>query len=76
MTTLLACENLDMNAQMTVSEFAAFSNEPGSSSIYADMDEVFYVKQALMAVMLESANEVSVAIAEETCGSSKKFVEK
>ena len=33
MTTLLACENLDMNAQMTVSEFAAFSNEPGSSRI-------------------------------------------
>lgn len=76
MTTLLACENLDMNAQMTVSEFAAFSNEPGSSSIYADMDEVFLVKQALMAVMLESANEVSVAIAEETSGSTKKFVEK
>ena len=76
MTTLLACENLDMNAQMTVSECRGFSNEPGSSSIYADMDEVFYVKQALMAVMLESANEVSVAIAEETCGSSKKFVEK
>lgn len=76
MTALLGCENLDPDAQMTISEYAAFSNEPGASSIYADVDEVFTVRQALMAVMLESANEVSVAIAEEVSGSTKKFVEK
>lgn len=75
MTTLLACENLDLSADMVVSESAAYGIEPGSSSIYADTGEEFTVTQALMAVMLESANEMSLAIAEETSGSTKKFVE-
>lgn len=75
MTTLLACENLDLNAGMVVSEAAAYGIEPGSSSIYAETGEEFTVTQALMAVMLESANEMSLAIAEETSGSTKKFVE-
>lgn len=75
MTTLLGCENLDLKADMVVSESAAYGIEPGSSSIYADTGEEFTVTQALMAVMLESANEMSLAIAEEVSGSSKKFVE-
>lgn len=75
MTTLLGCENLDLSAKMTVSETAAYGIEPGSSSIYADTGEEFTVTQALMAVMLESANEMSIAIGEEVSGSTKKFVE-
>lgn len=75
MTTLLACENLNINDTLTVSENAAYGIEAGSSSIYAEADEEFTVTQALMAVMLESANEMSVAVAEKTSGSVKKFVE-
>ena len=75
MTCLLACENLDMNGQLTVSEAAAYGIEPGSSSIYADTGEIFTMEQALMALMLESANEIALALAEETSGSVKKFVE-
>ena len=75
MTTLLACENLDLSDDLVVSESAAFGIEPGSSSIWADAGEEFNVTQALMAVMLESANEMSLAIAEKTSGSVKKFVE-
>ena len=75
MTALLGCENLDLNAKMVVSEAAAYGIEPGSSSIYAETGEEFTVTQALMAVMLESANEMSIAIGEEVSGSSKKFVE-
>lgn len=75
MTTLLACENLDLSKNMVISEGAAYGIEPGSSSIYAESGEQFTTQQALMAVMLESANEVSLAIAEETSGSVKKFVE-
>lgn len=75
MTTLLGCENLDLNAKMVVSEAAAYGIEPGSSSIYAEAGEEFTVTQALMAVMLESANEMSIAIGEEVSGSTKKFVE-
>lgn len=75
MTALLACENLDMNKQFAMSEEAAFGIESGSSSIYADTDEVFTVEQAMMALMLESANEMALALAEETSGSVKKFIE-
>ena len=75
MTTLLACENLPLSKNMVVSESAAYGIESGSSSIYAETDEQFTVYQALMAVMLESANEMSLAIAQETSGSVKKFVE-
>ena len=46
-----------------------------SSSIYADTGEEFTIEQALMAVMLQSANEMTLAIAELTSGSTKKFVE-
>lgn len=75
MTTFLACENLKMNDSLVMSEGAAYGIEPGSSSIYAETGEKFTIPQALMAVMLESANEVSLAIAEKTSGSVKKFVE-
>ena len=75
MTALLACEYLDMNDTITMSQEAAYGIEAGSSSIYAETGEVFTVEQALMALMLESANEMALALAEKTSGSVKKFVE-
>lgn len=75
LTTLLGCENLGMKEKIEVSETAAYGIEPGSSSIWADTGEIFTVQQALMAVMLESANEMALAIGEKVSGSTKKFVE-
>lgn len=75
MTELLAAENLDLDAHFTMSESAAFGIEPGSSSIYGDADEEFTVEQAMMGLMLESANEMALALGEEVSGSTKKFVE-
>ena len=76
MTGLLGCENLDPSAKFTMTESAARSiTESNSSSIYADTGEEFTVEQALMAVMLQSANEMTLAVAELTSGSTKKFVE-
>lgn len=75
MTALLAAENLDMNDQFAMSASAAFGIEAGSSSIYGDADEVFTVEQAMMGLMLESANECAIALGEEVSGSMKKFVE-
>ena len=76
MTGLLGCENLDPSQKFTMTESAARSiTESNSSSIYADTGEEFTVEQALMAVMLQSANEMTLAIAELTSGSAKKFVE-
>ena len=42
---------------------------------YGDAGEVFTVEQCLMALMLESANEMALGIGEEVSGSVKKFVE-
>ncbi len=75
MTGLLACENLDPTTTFAMSESAAYGIEPGSSSIYGDVDEVFTVEQAIMGLMLESANEMAMALGELVSGSVKKFVE-
>ncbi len=75
LTCLLGCENLDMDAQVTLSQQAAYGIEAGSSTIYGDAGEVFTVEQCLMGLMLESANEMALAIGEEVSGSVKKFVE-
>ncbi|HIW49687.1 MAG TPA: D-alanyl-D-alanine carboxypeptidase [Candidatus Blautia intestinavium] len=76
MTALLACEHLDMNGKIVMSESAAYGiSVSDSSSIYADTGEEFTMEQALMAVMLQSANEMTLALAENTSGSVKKFVE-
>ncbi|MDO4519944.1 MAG: D-alanyl-D-alanine carboxypeptidase family protein [Eubacteriales bacterium] len=75
MTAYLAAEKLNMSDTLTMSQAAAYGIEPGSSSIYADTGEVFTNEQAMMGLMLESANELALALAEETSGSVKKFVE-
>ena len=75
MTLLLGAENLNPEDPLIMSQSAAYGIEVGSSSIWADTGEEFTIEQALMAVALESANEMSLAIAEEVSGSSKKFVE-
>ncbi|MBU5482107.1 D-alanyl-D-alanine carboxypeptidase family protein [Blautia sp. MSJ-19] len=76
MTALLGCENLDPSQKFTMSESAAYGiSDSNSSSIYADTGEEFTIEQALMAVMLQSANEMTLAVAELTSGCAKKFVE-
>ena len=75
LTCLLACENLDMNMSFAMSQSAAFGIEPGSSSIYGDTGEVFTVEQAMMGLMLESANEMALMLGELVSGSEKKFIE-
>ena len=76
MTALLGCENLDPSQKFTMSQSAAYGiSDSNSSSIYADTGEEFTIEHALMAVMLQSANEMTLAVAELTTGSTKKFVE-
>ena len=76
LTCLLACENLDKSMVFEMTASAAYGIEPGSSSIYGDTGEIFTVEQAIMALMLESANEMALMLGELTSGSEKKFVEK
>ncbi len=76
MTALLGCENLDFSQDIVMSQSAAYGIEPGSSTIYGDTGEVFTAEQVMMALMLESANEMALIIGEQIDGSVKKFVER
>ena len=75
LTALVCCERLDMADQLVMSEAAAYGIEAGSSSIYADTGERFTVEQAMMALMLESANEIALGLGEKVSGNTKKFTE-
>ncbi|MSS62942.1 D-alanyl-D-alanine carboxypeptidase family protein [Velocimicrobium porci] len=73
MTTLLAIENCSMGEIVTFSHDCVFGIETGSSHIGIDVDEKLTVEQALYAIMLASANEVSWGIGEHVSGSLKAF---
>lgn len=73
MTVLLAFENCKMDEKLTFSHDAVFSIERGSSHIGIDVGEELTVEQALYAIMLQSANEVSNGVAEHIDGSLDAF---
>ncbi len=75
MTVLLALENLEMNEEVTFSHNAVFSIDYNSSHIARDEGEVLTVEECLYAIMMESANECSNAIAEHVSGSVEAFAD-
>lgn len=75
MTTLLACENNAMDTVVTMSETAFNNISEDSSKAYLEIGEQLTMYQMLMSVMLQSANDAAYAVAEQTSGSMKKFVE-
>ena len=75
MTVLLALENLDMDEEVTFSHNAVFSIDYASSHIARDEGEILTVEECLYAIMLESANECSNAIAEQISGTTEAFAD-
>ena len=75
MTTALALQHCDLNDTVTFSEYAINHQDVDSTNIGGLIGEKMKVKDCFHAVMLASANEVSTAIAEKSCGSLKKFVD-
>lgn len=73
LTTLLALENSSLDEVVTFSHNAVFSIEPGSSHIGIVDGEQLTMEQCLYGIMLESANEVSNAVAEHVGGSIEEF---
>ncbi|RDU23563.1 D-alanyl-D-alanine carboxypeptidase family protein [Anaerosacchariphilus polymeriproducens] len=73
MTTLLAIEKCSMDETVTFSKEAVFGIERNSSHIARDVGEQLTMEQCLYAIMLESANEVSAAVAEHIGGSNEGF---
>lgn len=72
MTGLLVVEKGDLDQQVTVSETAAATPE---SAIWLVAGEKLTREQLLYALMLNSANDASVALAESVAGSEEAFVE-
>lgn len=76
MTTLLALENSSLDEIVTFSADAVYKNEGDTSHIWRDVDEQMTMEQCLYAIMLESANECSYAVAEHvTDGDYQKFID-
>ncbi|HYE08780.1 MAG TPA: D-alanyl-D-alanine carboxypeptidase family protein [Patescibacteria group bacterium] len=72
MTGLLAVEKGKMDEVITIGKNPPLI-ERGSSQIYLITDEQLTMEQLLYALMLESANDAAVAIAEHISGSVEEF---
>ncbi|MCH5268380.1 MAG: D-alanyl-D-alanine carboxypeptidase [Lachnospiraceae bacterium] len=74
MTSLLTAENTSLSETVTVSQSAAYGIERGSSTVFSDPGEKLTVEQCLYGIMLESANELCLAVGEHISGSTEDFV--
>lgn len=74
LTALLAIENSDLHERVSFSENAIFGIERNSSHIGIRVGEVLSMEECLYGIMLESANEVCLAVAEHISGSTEAFV--
>ena len=75
MTILLAIENSDPQERVEFSEHAIWGIERDSSHIGIRIGEVLSMEDCLYGMMLESANEVCIAVAEHVAGSEEAFVQ-
>ena len=77
MTCMLVLANSDLNDIVTVSETALAGMEVGSSigDNHLEVGEQMRLEDMLYLVMLESANEATIALAEHVAGSLEAFVE-
>lgn len=73
MTVLLALENGNLSDTITFSEAAVYGIERNSNHIAIDVGEQLTMEQALYAIMLVSANEVSLGVGEHLDGSISAF---
>lgn len=72
MTALLVLEKLSLNATATVSQRAA-SAQP--TNIDAQPGERFKVRDLMYAILLKSANDAAIVLAEAVAGSESEFVQ-
>jgi len=76
MTALVVLEHItDLEERILFSQRAIDDTPRHSSHIAMDVGETLTVYEALYALMLPSANEVSVALAEHVAGSVEEFAE-
>jgi len=73
MTALLVLENLPLNRYITVGHSATRAQP---TMLYLKPGEKYKVKDLLYAILLKSANDASIVLAEAVAGSEAKFVKK
>lgn len=73
LTCLVAIENSDLSETVEFSTNAVFGIERNSSNIGIDVGETLTMEESLYAILLASANEVAVAVAEHVGGSTEAF---
>ncbi|MCL2203259.1 MAG: D-alanyl-D-alanine carboxypeptidase [Defluviitaleaceae bacterium] len=75
MTALVVLDHVqDLSERVPFSHHAVYSIPRNSSHIAMNASETLSVYEALHALMLRSANEVSIALAEYVAGSEEEFV--
>ncbi len=75
LTSIVAIENGDLNKKITVSKNALKGQENNGTHIGLKAGETITLKDAIYSMMLESANDSAIAIAEDIGGSEEKFAE-
>ena len=74
MTCLLALENSSLDDQVTMTSTGVSGVTDGGVNISAQLDEVFTMEQCLYAIMVASANDIALQVAEHISGSVDAFV--
>lgn len=75
MTTLLCIENCTMNETVTFKESEVLGLESGASNINTKVGETLTIEQCLYAIMLASANEVCLGVADYISGDITTFAD-
>ena len=75
MTSLVAIENSNLDAQVTFTETGMADAYSGSSNIIPQLGETFTMEQCIYMIMLKSANDVSTQVAETIGGSVENFID-
>ncbi len=75
LTGILAIENCNLSETATASEFAIRSIPSGYSTANIQIGETLTVKDLLNALLLQSANEAAVVLAEHISGSQEAFAD-
>ncbi len=71
MTAIVVLEHASLDESTSISEMASST---GESSVWLEKGEVLTVEQLLYALMVQSANDSAVALAEHVAGSVEAFV--
>ncbi len=75
MTCLLALENSSLDDQVTMTATGVSGVTDGGANISSQLGEVFTMEQCLYAIMVASANDIALQVAEHISGSVDAFVQ-